>query len=136
MKKIFKLLFVILLVFTGCSKIKIIDDFRVVDSYREDYNLFRVNYGSTLKDVKLQGVPVESGKSYYVEPGDYILTYEYAPRVSFNMTVNYNKEKDNKNRDKRYLDDEEKELIAIYEDTEMTLDEKNIEVFIQGSSSN
>ncbi|WP_319203013.1 hypothetical protein [uncultured Ilyobacter sp.] len=136
MKKIFKLLFVILLAFTGCSKTQIVDDFRIVDSYRGDYNLFKINYGNTLKGVKLQGVPVESGKSYYVEPGDYILTYEYAPKVSFNMTVNYNGKTDSKNRDKRYLDDKEKELIAIYEDTEMTLDEKNIEVFIQGATRN
>jgi len=136
MKKIFKLLVVMLLVFTGCSKTQIVDDFRIVDSYRKDYNLFRVNYGSTLKNVKLQGVPVESGSSYYVEPGDYILTYEYAPKVSFNMTVNYNNKTNNKNRDKRYIDDEEKELIAIYEDTEMTLDEKNIEVFIEGTTGN
>ncbi|ADO83228.1 hypothetical protein [Ilyobacter polytropus] len=136
MKKIFKLLVVMLLVFTGCSKTQIVDDFRIVDSYRKDYNLFRVNYGSTLKNVKLQGVPVESGSSYYVEPGDYILTYEYAPKVSFNMTVNYNNKTNNKNRDKRYIDDKEKELIAVYEDTEMTLDEKNIEVFIEGTTGN
>jgi hypothetical protein len=136
MRKIFKLLFVILLAFTGCAKTEIIEDFRIVTSYREDYNLFMINYGRTLKNVKLQGVPVESGRSYYVEPGDYTLTYEYAPKVSFNMTVNYNDKTDKKNRDKRYIDDRQEELIAIYEDVDMTLDEKNMEVIIQGAVNN
>ncbi|WP_319370212.1 hypothetical protein [uncultured Ilyobacter sp.] len=136
MKKIFKLLFVILLAFTGCAKTKIIEDFRVVESYREDYNLFRVNYGSSLKDVKLQGISVESGKNYYVEPGKYILTYEYAPKVSFNMTVNYDGKTENKNRDKRYIDNQQKETLIIYEDTNITLDEKNIEILIHGAISN
>lgn len=136
MKKIFKLLFVILLTFTGCAKTEIIEDFRIVSSYREDYNMFRVNYGSSLTNVKLQGVPVESGKSYYVEPGDYTLTYKYAPKFSFNMNVNYNSKTDNKNRDKIYMDDWQEEVIGIYEDTDMTVDEKKIEIIIQGAVSN
>jgi hypothetical protein len=136
MKRIFKFGFMILFIFTACTKAHIVEDFRVATSYREGYKQFVVNYGNRLKDVRLQGIPIEAGKVYYVEPGEYTLTYEYIPKVSFNITMNYNKKSDDRNRDAKYMDSPQEKLISIYEDSSMSLNEKNMEVIIQGIVSN
>lgn len=135
MKRKIKIYFLMLFIFTACTKTQIVEDFRIVTSHKKGYNRFVVNYGDRLEDVKLQGVPVESGKTYYVQPGRYVLTYEYIPRISFNFTVNYDKKPGN-DRDTRYMDRPQEEFVSIYEDTEMSLDEKNMEVIIQGAGSN
>ncbi len=135
MKKMFKILIMAFFIFTGCAKTRIVEDFRIADEHREDYNMFQVNYGAGLKNVRLLEVPIESGKIYYVKPGEYDLTYEYMPKVAFNMTLNYNGEAGKRDKNEKRMDNRQKEVVNIQEDTEINLDEKNTRVVIQGEVS-
>ncbi len=134
-----RILFVltILIIITSCSSSEVKRNENISKTYIWGYNKLIIEYNN-IERVELDGIPIISGETYYVKKNEYILSYTYRPKVTFEMSVSYK-------RDDRGSDNYDKDLVAsrsieeklyIDKDTYLKLEDKNFEVQIKGEVGN
>lgn len=132
-----KIMVLILLVLSlvGCSNVNKVDT-RISTIPKEGYYRVVVNYENRITDVRLDTTRIESNKEYFVEGGEYYLTYKYNPILSFSFGLNYNTNENYKdyhdNNNSRELLDYQREKIILDKDVEIQLENKNVELNFDG----
>ena len=124
----------ILLVFLGCSKTMVREDDRISTDYIKGYRKVTFDYTTRVKRVRVEGIPIESGNTYYIEDGEYLLTYEYTPTVTFAMEMSYKRE-DSNSGDNNYTGiTRERKIITIKDDETIKIEAKKFEVNFKGEA--
>lgn len=124
------------LVFLGCSKTAVREDSRISTAYVKGYREVTFDYTRRVKKVRVEGIPMESGNTYYIEDGEYLLTYEYIPTMTFAMEMSYKREESNSGDNNYTGIIRERKTITIKGDDTIKIEAKFFEVNFQGEAGN
>lgn len=119
---IISLLFLILL--TGCTSIKSSEEVSLVKS--EGRKQLIVNYNrNQVRSVKIKNIILDSGVPYYLEPGEYRMTYQETPLISGTFEFNY-RDRDDRDSGRSFSERPifNSKIINLQEDTVITLEGK------------
>lgn len=119
---IISLLFLILL--TGCTSIKSSEEVSLVKS--EGRKQLIVNYNrNQVRSVKIKNIILDSGVPYYLEPGEYRMTYQETPLISGTFDFSY-RDRDDRDSGRSFSERPifNSKIINLQEDTVITLEGK------------
>ena len=132
-----KFIYMFLLILVSCSPLEVREDSRISTEYIEDYHKVTFDRGPRVTNVRLEGVIIDTDKKYYIEEGEYLLTYEYNPKFTFGMEISYKKD-DRDGGDggsnKTTGPSRERRTIIIIEDKIIKLEGKTVELNFMGEA--
>lgn len=132
-----KIFYIFLLVFVSCSPLEVRKDSRISTEYKKDYHQVTFERGPRVNNVRLDGVIVDTEEKYYIEEGEYLLTYDYHPKFSFGMEVSYKKDDRNGGdggSNKTTGPSRESQNISILENQIIKLEGKTLELNFTGEA--
>lgn len=132
-----KLIFILsLLLLISCSPIEVREDSRISPEYVKGYHKVIFSHGPRVDNIRLEGISIEADKEYYIEAGEYLLSYEYIPRFTFGMEVSYQKDgRDSNGSDNDHMrPSRETEKIFITGDQAIELAGKTVEINFMGEA--
>lgn len=114
----------IIILLTSCASIKSSKEVSLTKS--EGRKQFIVNYNrNQVRSVRIKNVILDSGVPYYLEPGEYRMTYQETPMISGAFDFSY---RDRDDRDSRRSFSERpmlnSKIINLQEDTVIDLEGK------------
>lgn len=134
-----KFIYIFLLILVSCSPLEVREDSRISTKYIKDYHQVTFERGPRVTNVRLDGVIIDTDNKYYIEEGEYLLTYEYNPKFTFGMEVSYKRD-DRDGGDggsnKTTGPSRERESISIIEDRVIKLEGKTVELNFMGEAGN
>ncbi len=124
----------ILFALLGCSGAAPREDSRISLEYVEGYYRVVFNALKGVNSVRLEGVSIVSGEVYYIQEGEYNLTYVYQPTFSFKMEASYKREDRNGGDSDTTSMTRVREVVEIGEDRVIEIEGKRVEIDIRGEA--
>ena len=89
-----------------------------------------------MNNVRLEGVSITSGEPYYIQEGQYNLTYVYQPTFSFKMEASYKREDRNGGDSDTTSMTRVREVVEIDQDRVIEIEGKRVEIDFRGEAGN
>ena len=133
-----RIIFIAGILFTllGCSSTAPKEDKRISRDYTEGYHKVVFNALKGVKSVRLEGVSIASGELYYIQEGEYTLTYVYQPTFSFKMEASYKREDRNGGDSDTTSMTRVREVVEITQDRVIEIEGKSVEIDFRGEAGN
>lgn len=130
MKIVRLIISIILLFITSCSSIRSSEEISLKKT--ENSKILRINYDKRrYSSVKLDNIVIDSGQTYYIQKGKYILSYSEEGIINGYVGVSWKgSKKGSSNRERRVI---KKKVIEIIEDMEINLKNHDIQVNFSGT---
>lgn len=131
-----RIIFITGILFTllGCSSAAPREDSRISQKYVEGYHRVVFNALKGVNNVRLEGVSITSGEIYYIQGGQYDLSYVYQPTFSFKMEASYKREDRNGGDSDTTSMTRVREVVEIDEDKVIEIEGKRVEIDIRGEA--
>ncbi len=133
-----RIIFIAGILFTllGCSSTAPREDSRISRDYIEGYRKVVFNALKGVNNVRLEGVSITSGDTYYIQEGHYNLTYVYQPTFSFKMEASYKREDRNGGDSDTTSMTRVREVVEIDQDRVIEIEGKRVEIDFRGEAGN
>lgn len=120
-KRIWLINLLILILLTGCASIKSSKEVSLIKS--EGRKQLIVNYNrNQVRSVRIKNVILDSGVPYYLEPGEYRMTYQETPMISGAFDFSYRDRDSGRSFSERPMLNSK--IINLQEDTVIDLEGK------------
>lgn len=124
-KGIWLINFLILILLTSCASIKSSKEVSLIKL--EGRKQLIVNYNrNQVRSVRIKNVILDSGVPYYLEPGEYRMTYQETPMISGAFDFSY-RDRDDRDSGRSFSERPmlNSKIINLQEDTVIDLEGKN-----------
>lgn len=131
-----RIIFIAGILFTllGCSNTAPREDSRISQEYVKGYHRVVFNTLKGVSRVRLEEVSITSGELYYIQKGEYTLSYVYQPTFSFKMEASYKREDRNGGDSDTTSMTRVREVIEIDQDRVIEIEGKSVEIDFRGEA--